>query len=245
MTELRDEPFEVPVISSSTPFTGRVWNIRRDEVSYNGEPIVREYMDHTGAVAVLALDDDGRVLLIKQYRHPVRMREWEIPAGLLDVAGEDALSAAQRELAEEADLTAARWDVLAEFFTSPGGSDEAIRIYLARGLTAADEVFARDAEEADIEVRWAALDDVVDAVLARQLQNPSLALGALAAHAARARDWSTLAPGDAPWPRRSRPIGAGSGFHPSQNPGIAPDSDDSRRTKAADAGDAATGEPAS
>ena len=190
-------------------FTGRVWDIRRDAFDYNGEQLVRDYVDHTGAVAVLALDDDDRALLIKQYRHPVRARDWEIPAGLLDVAEEDALAAAQRELAEEADLVAEEWAVLSEFYTSPGGSDEAIRIYLARGLRPTAEVFARDAEEADIEVRWVPLDDVVDAVLARRVQNPSLVTAALAAHASRARGWSTLAPADTPWERRPRPVGEG------------------------------------
>lgn len=206
MTDLRDDPAEVEILASSTPFVGKVWNIRRDELDYNGASIVREYMDHTGAVAVLALDEDDRVLLIKQYRHPVRMRDWEIPAGLLDLDGEGALVAAQRELAEEADLTAARWDVLAEFYTSPGGSDEAIRIYLARELSPAAETFERGEEEADIEVRWASLDDVVDAILDRRVQNPSLVVGALAAHASRARGWSTLAPADTPWDRRPQPI---------------------------------------
>ncbi|WP_448232259.1 NUDIX domain-containing protein [Microbacterium lacticum] len=204
---LTDDPVQVEVLRTETPFTGRVWNIRRDAFAYNGDTIVREYVDHTGAVAVLAMDDQERVLLIKQYRHPVRARDWEIPAGLLDVAGEDALAAAQRELAEEADLTASRWDVLSDFYTSPGGSDEAIRIYLARDLAPTAEVFARGEEEADIEVRWASLDEVVDAVLARRVQNPSLAIGALAAHAARARGWATLAPSDAPWPQRPRPLG--------------------------------------
>lgn len=209
MTELlQDDPAEVEVARSETVYEGRVWNIRRDEVVYGGQTIVREYMDHTGAVAILALDEADRVLLIKQYRHPVRVRDWEIPAGLLDIAEEHPLLAAQRELAEEADLTAARWDVLGEFYTTPGGSDEAIRIYLARNLAAAPEAFARSDEEADIEVRWVALDELVDAVLARRVQNPSLVVGALAAHASRARGWATLAPGDEPWPRRSRVIGA-------------------------------------
>lgn len=206
-TPLADEPVEAAVLGTETPFVGRVWNIRRDEVSYNGASIVREYMDHTGAVAVLALDEEDRVLLIRQYRHPVRLRDWEIPAGLLDVAEESALVAAQRELAEEADLVAASWHVLGEFMTSPGGSDEAIRIYLARDLRATGETFAREAEEADIEVRWTPLDEVVDAILDRRVQNPSLVVGALAAHASRARGWATLAPGDAPWLRRPRALG--------------------------------------
>lgn len=204
---LQDDPASFEVTRTDTPFTGRVWNIRRDEVAYGGATMVREYMDHTGAVAVLALDDQDRVLLIKQYRHPVRMREWEIPAGLLDIAEEDAQPAAARELAEEADLVAARWDVLAEFATSPGGSDESIRIYLARDLSPAAETYARTEEEADIEVAWVPLDEVVDAVLARRVQNPSLIVGVMTAHAARARDWVTLAPADSAWERRPRPIG--------------------------------------
>ncbi|MFS0867757.1 NUDIX domain-containing protein [Microbacterium sp. 179-B 1A2 NHS] len=205
---LRDETAHVDVTASETVFEGRVWNLRRDEFSYGEGSIVREYVDHTGAVAVLALDDEDRVLLIQQYRHPVRTREWEIPAGLLDVPGEDPLEAAKRELAEEADLTAERWDVVSDFFTSPGGSDEAIRIYLARGLTPTAEAFARTEEEADIELRWVPLDEAVDAVLARRLQNPSLVIAVLAAHASRSRGWATLGDADAAWPGRSRPVGA-------------------------------------
>ena len=216
---LQDDAVTVEVTQSETVFEGRVWNLRRDAFVYGDGSIVREYVDHSGAVAVLALDEEGRALLIRQYRHPVGFREWEIPAGLLDVPGEDPLEAAQRELAEEADLTAERWDVLSDFFTSPGGSDEAIRIYLARGLSVAPETFARTEEEADIEVRWVHLDEVVDAVLARKLQNPSLVIGALAAAAGRARDWTSLGAADASWPGRSRPVGAESvpGF-PSASP---------------------------
>ncbi|MEW2014353.1 MULTISPECIES: NUDIX hydrolase [Microbacterium] len=205
---LQDDAAAVTVTRSDTVYDGRVWNLRRDEFTYGDGTIVREYVDHTGAVAVMALDEEGRVLLIRQYRHPVGFRDWEIPAGLLDVPGEDPLEAAKRELAEEADLTAQQWNVLSDFFTSPGGSDEAIRIYLARGLADAPEAFARTEEEADIEVRWVPLDEVVDAVLARRLQNPSLVVAALAAAAGRARDWSTLGAPDAPWPGRSRPVGA-------------------------------------
>lgn len=209
MTDLlRDETVSVPVLRTDTVFEGRVWNVRRDEVAYGDGVIVRDYIDHTGAVAILAMDDEDRILLIQQYRHPVRTREWEIPAGLLDVADEDALVAAQRELAEEADLTARDWAVLSDFATSPGGSDETIRIYLARGLAATAEAFERTEEEADIVMRWVPLDEAVDAVLDRRLQNPSLVIGVLAAHVARSRDWVTLAPGDAPWPTRPRPVGA-------------------------------------
>ncbi|PSL38457.1 ADP-ribose pyrophosphatase [Labedella gwakjiensis] len=201
---LEDVPFAVEVAESERVFEGRVWDIRRDTFDYNGSSIVREYTDHTGAVAVLALDEEDRVLLIRQYRHPVGLREWEIPAGLLDVEGEDPLVAVQRELEEEADLRATDWDVLAEFATSPGGNNEVIRVYLARGLSATERVFERTEEEADIEVAWVPLDEAVDAVLARRVQNPSLAIGALAAHASRARGWSTLAPADSPWDRHPK-----------------------------------------
>jgi 8-oxo-dGDP phosphatase len=204
---LADEPAALPVRSSEQVMDGRVWDVRRDFVELGDAELVREYVDHPGAVAVLALDDDDRVFLIRQYRHPVRMREWEIPAGLLDVPGEDPLAAAKRELAEEGDLAASDWAVLADFFTTPGGSDEAIRIYLARGLTPTPEAFAREEEEAHMETRWAHLDECVDAVLARRVQNPSLALGVLAAQASRARDWAGLGTADAAWPGRSTPRG--------------------------------------
>lgn len=198
---LADERVEVPVVSSERVFEGRVWDIRRDAFEFGGETIVREYMDHTGAVGVLAIDDDDNVLLIKQYRHPVRMRDWEIPAGLLDVDGEPPLSAAKRELAEEADLEASDWAVLTDIATSPGGSDELIRVYLARGLSVTAEAFAREGEEADMETRWVPLDECVDAVLERRIHNAPLAIAVLAAATARARDWASLGAADAPWPR--------------------------------------------
>ncbi|PPH23539.1 NUDIX domain-containing protein [Rathayibacter toxicus] len=196
---LADEPVEPEILSSERVFTGMVWGVRAETFRYGDGQLRREFLDHTGAVAVLALDEQDRVALIKQYRHPVRSREWEIPAGLLDIEGEDPLRAAQRELGEEIDLRASRWDLLAEFASSPGGSDEMIRVYLARGLFATDSAFDREAEEADMQVRWVALDDVVEAVLARRLRNPSLTIAALAASAFRARDWVGLGDASSPW----------------------------------------------
>jgi 8-oxo-dGTP pyrophosphatase MutT (NUDIX family) len=201
---IADDPFHPEVTATAAAFSGMVWDVRRDTFDYNGEQITREYVDHTGAVGILAIDDEDRVLLIRQYRHPVRQREWEIPAGLLDVADEDPLAGAQRELAEEVDLAAAEWAVLSDYQSSPGGSTEAVRIYLARGLSAVTHDFEREGEEADMEQRWVALDDLVDAVLGRRVQNSLLVVAALAAHAARARGWSTLAAADAPWPRQPR-----------------------------------------
>lgn len=198
---LRDELVTPDLVSGETVFDGKVWNIRREVFALDGHDVTREFMDHTGAVAVLALDEHDRVLLIKQYRHPVRLRDWELPAGLLDFEGEPALAAAQRELAEEADLVAADWQLLSEFMTSPGGSNEVIRVYLARGISAAPEMFHRTEEEAGIEVRWVDLDEAVDAVLARDIQNSILAIALLSAAAGRARGWATLGAADAPWPR--------------------------------------------
>ncbi len=198
---LRDDPVEPDLVSSETVFDGKVWNIRRDVFTLDGHPVTREYMDHTGAVAVLALDERDRVLLIKQYRHPVRLRDWELPAGLLDFDGESPLAAAQRELAEEADLVAETWDLLAEFMTSPGGSNEVIRVYLARGVSASPDVFERTEEEAGIELRWVPLDHAVDAVLSRDIQNSILALALLSAAAGKAGGWHTLGAADSAWTR--------------------------------------------
>jgi len=198
---LRDDLVTVDLVSTDAVFDGKVWGIRREVFRLDGQDITREFMDHTGAVAVLALDERDRVLLIKQYRHPLRVRDWELPAGLLDFDGESPLAAAQRELAEEADLVAETWHLLSEFMTSPGGSNEVLRVYLARGVSAAPEVFARTEEEAGIEVRWVPLDEAVDAVLSRDLQNSILAIALLSAAAGRARGWESLGAAETPWPR--------------------------------------------
>jgi len=200
---LTDEFAEAPVSSSEVVFDGYIWDVRREGFAYGGSTLHRDFVDHPGAVAIFALDDDDRVLLIKQYRHPVRRREWEPPAGLLDVDAESPLDAAKRELAEEVDLEASEWRVLIDYVTTPGGNNEAIRIFVARGLreTAA---FAREGEEADMEKRWVSLDDALDAVLASRVQNPSLVIGTLAVHASRAKGWSTLRSADDAWPAHPR-----------------------------------------
>jgi ADP-ribose pyrophosphatase len=198
---LSDDRVELPIVSSDVVFHGAIWDVRRETFDYNGQQITREFVDHTGAVSVLAVDDEERVLLIKQYRHPIRSREWEIPAGLLDVADEDPLEAAKRELAEEVDLAAASWSVLSDYVTTPGGNNEAIRVYLARDLSDTD-AFSREDEEADIEKRWVPLDEALDAVVARRIQNPSLVVAVYAAAISRSRGWSTLGAPDAPWPQR-------------------------------------------
>jgi 8-oxo-dGTP pyrophosphatase MutT (NUDIX family) len=178
---LQDEAADYDVVRSEVVYDGRVWDVRSDTVRYGDGEIQRDYIAHTGAVAVLALDDEERVLLIQQYRHPIRSRDWEIPAGLLDVDGEPPLLTAQRELAEEVDLVAAEWEPLLTFHPSPGGNDEALHVFLARGFSAADEAHPRAEEEADIRVEWVPLTGVIDGVLAGRLRNGILAVGAFAA----------------------------------------------------------------
>jgi len=186
---------------------GRLMRFVTDEVTTpDGHTMVREYVEHPGAVAIIAVDEDSRVAVVTQYRHPVGFQEVEAPAGLLDMANEDPLAAAQRELAEETELAARKWRVLVDIFSSPGGSSESLRIYLARDLVQAPrpEGFVLGDEEAHMEVRWAALDDLVDGIYAGHLQNPSLVVGALslktAIHEGRL---DQLRPADAPWAART------------------------------------------
>ncbi|WP_432540506.1 NUDIX domain-containing protein [Kineococcus sp. SYSU DK002] len=201
--DLSDAPVERRLAGSDVVFTGRVWDVVREEVELpGGKTVVRDLQRHPGAVTVLALDDDENVLFIQQYRHPVRRELWELPAGLLDVDGESPLLAAQRELAEEADLVASDWAVLTDWFNSPGGSSEANRIYLARGLSAVPEAdrHVREDEEKDLVPVRVPLAQAVRAVLEGRLANPGTVIGVLALHAARATGLDALRPADAPWP---------------------------------------------
>lgn len=194
-----------PVVASRLLHEGRIWDLRSDDVDLGEAGVVtREWIDHPGAVATIAVDDEGRVLLLRQFRHPVGRELWEPPAGLLDVVGEDALLAAQRELAEEADLRAATWHVLADYFTTPGGNNEALRVYLARDLSPVpeDERHVREDEEMSMVPAWVSLEEAVDGVLQGRLHNPSTVVGVLALAAARALGYEHLRPGDAPWPER-------------------------------------------
>ncbi|WP_442214754.1 NUDIX domain-containing protein [Specibacter sp. RAF43] len=192
------------VQSSSTVYQGRIWDVVSDTFTLEpgSAPLTRDYIAHPGAVAVVVLNEHDQVLLLRQYRHPVRMNLWEIPAGLLDVEGEDFVAGAARELAEEADLVAARWQVLTDFFTSPGSSSEAIRIYLARGISFVPEAgrHVRTEEEAEIQFRWVDLDEAADAVAAGHIHNPSAVVGILTAARARRNGFSTLREAHAPWP---------------------------------------------
>jgi len=179
---LEDVPDRAPLVTRETVFDGRVWDIVRDTVTFGGRPMTREYMAHTGAVVIAAVED-GRLLLINQYRQPIGAREWELPAGLLDVPGEDPLEAAKRELAEEADLVAAEWRELVAYHPSAGGSDELITVFVARGLSAAPDLHDRTEEEAEIVLRWEPLGAVVAAIVEGRVRNGPLIVAALMVHA--------------------------------------------------------------
>ena len=191
---LRDRPGDYPVVGHETVFQGRIFDLVSDQVDLGVATVVREYVAHPGAVVVMALDDQDRVLLQSQYRHPARRVLWEPVAGLLDVAGESELDAAVRELAEEADLRAASWWRLAQMYASPGGSSEHITIFLARDLSPTTRPFDRTDEEAMMVPVWVPLDEAVAGVLAGRLESPSTTIGVLAVAAARARGWADLQP---------------------------------------------------
>ncbi|MFF4033286.1 NUDIX domain-containing protein [Streptomyces sviceus] len=202
---IKDAPEEWEIRATKTPFVGNKTSVRTDEVVMpDGSVVGRDYQVHPGSVGVLALDDEDRVLLIRQYRHPVRQKLWEIPAGLLDVPGENPLHAAQRELYEEAHVKAEDWRVLTDVYTSPGGCDEAIRIFLARGLSEADgERFEVEHEEIDLEYARVPVSELVRGVLAGELHNNCLVVGVLSLVAARASGGlDGLRSAEAEWPAR-------------------------------------------
>lgn len=194
-----------PVVRSTDRFDGLTWAVRTDEVRLShGETVTRDYVVHPGAVGIIALDADERVLLIQQYRHPVGHLLWEPPAGLMDLAGETPLATAKRELVEEAGLLAGRWNILADWFNSPGGSTEAFRCFLARDISEAEGGRPPGTgEETHLPAEWLPLDEAVALVFAGRLSNPTAVTGILAAAQARADNWEGLRPADSPWPARS------------------------------------------
>jgi ADP-ribose pyrophosphatase len=193
--------FEHETLSRTERYAGPIFTVYTDKVTMSGGGTAeRDVTENKGAVGVVALDDIGRVVLIKQYRHPVHQRLWEVPAGLRDVPGEDLLLTAARELAEETDLRAARFDLLVDLHTSPGFSNETIRLFLARDLTPVPdgERHERTDEEADLEIAWFDLDEAVAMVLRGEITNAATVGGLLAAARAREDGWATLRPADTP-----------------------------------------------
>ena len=196
------DPHDHQVVSSERVYDGRIITVRKDEVSMPGETTSqRDVVEHPGAVGVVALDEQGRVLLVNQYRHPVRRRLDELPAGLLDVQGEPALETAKRELAEEAGYAADTWHVLVDTLTSSGMTDEAIRVFLARDLHQVDRD-VQEHEEVDMTTQWLPLEEAVARVMAGELENGMAAVGLLAADRAARSGYEGLRPADAPWPSR-------------------------------------------
>jgi ADP-ribose pyrophosphatase len=192
------------VVDSEMLFQGRIVSVRQDSIRMpDGSVALREIVDHMGAVVIVALDDDDRVVMVNQYRPAVGGRLDELPAGLLDVAEEPPLDAARRELAEETQLQAQHWEVLLDLHSSPGFSDEAVRVFLARGLreAARPDGFTVEHEEASMTVTRVPLEIAVDRALAGAITNAAAVAGVLATHAARTSQ-RTLRAADAPWPSR-------------------------------------------
>jgi 8-oxo-dGTP pyrophosphatase MutT (NUDIX family) len=199
---MSSDDFEV--VESRILFKGRIVSVRQDSIRMpDGSVAPREIVDHLGAVVVVALDDEDRVVMVNQYRPAVGARLDELPAGLLDVADEAPLDAARRELAEEALLAAGRWEVLLDLHSSPGFSDEAVRVFLARDLSATHrpDGFAVEHEEASMTVTKVPLETAVERVFAGEITNAAAVAGVLAAHVARTSQRELRAE-DAPWPSR-------------------------------------------
>ncbi|MGI9126300.1 MAG: NUDIX domain-containing protein [Mycobacterium sp.] len=194
-----DHEFET--LATETVFRGAIIALRTDEVLMpGGGTAIREVVEHYGAVAIAAVDDEEQLAMVYQYRHSLGHRLWELPAGLLDEAGEDPLEAAARELREETGLVAEDWRVLADLASSPGFCDESVRVFLARGLRHVGRPES-DNEEADLTVHWVGLRDAVEQVLSGEIVNATAAAGILAAHAVLV-DGKPTRPLDAPWPDR-------------------------------------------
>jgi 8-oxo-dGDP phosphatase len=193
--------FAHETLSRTERYAGPIFTVYSDQITMSsGATAGRDVVENKGAVVVVALDDVGRVVLINQYRHAVHQRLWELPAGLRDVEGEDPVVTACRELAEEADLLAGRFDLLIDLHTSPGFADETVRIFLARDLTPVPdgERHERTAEEADIEVSRVDLDEAIAMVFRGEITNAAAVGGLLAAARARQDGWATLRPAETP-----------------------------------------------
>jgi ADP-ribose pyrophosphatase len=172
------------LLATDRVYDGRIISLRLDTVAMpGGGSSVREVVDHPGAVGIVALDDEDRVVMLRQYRHPVGEHLWELPAGLCDVDGEPALETARRELAEEVQLAAERWSLLTTSYSSPGFCDEQVLVYLAEGLSEVDrpEGFTAEHEELDMQVERVPLAEAVQRVYDGDIRNAAAVIGLLAA----------------------------------------------------------------
>ena len=169
----KDENASLSVSRRDVVFKGKIWDVVSETFDYKGTSLVREFVAHPGAVAVIALNDQQEILLIKQYRQPVREYLWEVPAGLLDIPGESRLEAAKRELLEETGYIAEGWQALIEFHTTPGGNSETINVFLATELRHQGYDLDLEGEEVDLELRWVPLKDALNSVLNSEMRSPS------------------------------------------------------------------------
>ena len=167
----KDQPVEIETNSKEVVFKGRVWDVVTDRFDFAGVELARDYIAHPGAVAVIAVNESQEILMIRQYRRPVGTYLWELPAGLLDVAGEPEVEAAKRELAEETGYKAATIAHLITFHPSPGGNSESISIFFAQGLTKVDYDYVQTGEEVDLQPTWVPLKEAVASVLASEIKN--------------------------------------------------------------------------
>jgi ADP-ribose pyrophosphatase len=176
----QDETAALSLSKQDVVFNGMIWDVVSETFNYNEHQLTRQFIKHPGAVAIIALSENQEVLLIKQYRHPVRKYLWEIPAGLLDVDGESLLDAAKRELLEETGYVADHWQELITFHTTPGGNDEAITVFVARQAKHLGHEIVLEGEETDLELRWVPLADALKSVLKSDMQSPSAGYGLMA-----------------------------------------------------------------
>jgi ADP-ribose pyrophosphatase len=171
-----------------TVFSGRVWDVVRKSFDFAGEVLAREYINHPGAVAVLAINELDEVLLIKQYRAPVNEFLYEMPAGIRDSEDESDLASAKRELAEETDYQANSWSHLQSFYTTPGSSSEIIEIFLAKELSPTGTTFERISEEKTMVPIWVPFAEVLQAVMTSKTRSPTLVVAVLSYAAQRNQD---------------------------------------------------------
>lgn len=189
MPELADQAEEWPVVRSADLHRDDwVVALRADWLQRpehpDDEPFKRLVLEHPGAVVIVAVDEQQRVFCLWQYRHPARRRFVELPAGLLDVEGEDPLEAARRELREEAGLEASDWTALTATYSSPGISGELLHYFLARGLSAADRAdFVAEHEEADMQSGWVPAADLLAAAVDGRLGDAPTVIALLMAQA--------------------------------------------------------------
>lgn len=204
--EVADEAFEVAPIDVAVDWRGHIYDVATHTLEIDGHVVERQITLHPGAVSVACVSDRDEILLLRQYRHPVGAYLFELPAGLMDKHGEPPLAAAKRELAEEAGLAASDWDVLIDFYNSPGGSSEAHRVYLARGIErlAGGRAGGDGAEENDMAEVWVPIDQALGLAMNGAIANPTALIGIFATQTSKANAWSQLRPAETPWFTRER-----------------------------------------